>query len=122
MFEMKAHRFSVLALAVAMQLLAWREAVPACASMAHCGRTPEVRLWDPPATINGTAGCCKGGSAAAPMAVSPMPERTPCMAPAVTTVGLASPPPISTLGARGRATADVSPPLPPLLGSCILRI
>lgn len=121
---MPAHRSLVFALAVAMQLLAWRDAVPVCASMAHCGGgTPEVRPHcDPAATIDGTADCCTGGSVKAPAAVSPMPERTPCVAPAVTTAALAVAPPISRLADRGRATADTPPPLPPRLSSCILRI
>ena len=121
---MKAHRTLVFALAVALQLLAWREAVPVCASMAHCtGMPAEQSPCDPPATITGTAACCTGGSVVPPVTVSPMPERVQSVAPVVSAAALVLAPPLPPLAAdRGRATAAASPPLPPLLGSCILRI
>jgi hypothetical protein len=127
---MAARRILIMTLAVAMQLLAWREAVPVCASMTHCGGgsppaggSEQVRSQSSPATtISGTAACCRGGSVEARTAASPMPQRVLPVAPAIASATLAIAPPETTLGVRNRATADASPPLPPLLGSCILRI
>ena len=123
MVAMKARRILILVLASAMQLLAWRDAVPVCASMTHCAGMSEVRSHcDGAATISGRADCCKGGSVEARSAVSPMPQRAQSAAPIVVTAALGIAPPETTFVARGRATADTSKPLPPLLGSCILRI
>ena len=119
---MAARRILILTLAVAMQLLAWREAVPVCASMAHCSGSSELRPQSAPlTTIGGTADCCKGGSVEARAAVSPPPQRIQSASPAQA-VALALEPLESKVVVRGRATVEASPPLPPLLSSCILRI
>ncbi len=121
---MLARRTLVLTLAVAMQLLAWREVVPACVSMAHCAGMPEnLSRCDQPTTIAGTADCCKSGSVAAPTPVSPMPQRAQTVTPVLLASAFVVTPPSPMFAAeRGRAAADTSPPLPPLLSSCILRI
>src|SRR5689334_15698201 len=121
---MAVHRSLVFALVAALQLLAWREVVPVCASMAHCGGTPATRsLGELPTTVSGTADCCKGGSVRAPAVVSPLPQRAQTVTPVVVALALAVPAPSTARAAdHGRAAADAPPPLPPLLSGCILRI
>src|SRR5436190_8728359 len=114
---MTGRRLLILVLASAMQLLAWREAVPVCASMARCGGMPEVSSHcDRAATISGTADCCKSGSVEVRPAVSPLPQRIHSATPALAVTRTASPPTTATLRVGERATAEASPPLPPLLG------